>query len=177
MITCRCRHVHGNGALMALCVALALITGGGGAQAYSDDFDEKPWEEQQTQLPVFPRSENLLPVRLETMQAFQPFVDGKSLDLGRDGVIRYVLVAVSPSGSRNVTFEGIRCETRERKIYAVGRGDATWAEARGAKWTAYGGNPRLYQNELARKYFCPRLSRVSSVEHAVENIRRGGYEQ
>jgi len=48
--------------------------------------------------------------------------------------VRYTLVVKTAGGATNVSFEGIRCETREQKIYAVGRSDGKWARARDPAW-------------------------------------------
>src|SRR5207247_2560510 len=50
---------------------------------------------------------------------FRFFIDPESVSVGEDRIVRYVLVARSPSGSESVTFEGIRC-LGEYRVYAVG---------------------------------------------------------
>lgn len=147
------------------------------AQNYGSDFEDKPWVEQQSKLPLYPKVENLIRIPLESMKSFLVAVDATSIDIGQDGVVRYVLVARSPSGSENISFEGIRCATRERKLYAIGKADSTWGAVRSPAWADYGTHSRSYHNELAREYFCPRHSPVSSVADAIVNIRRGGYER
>jgi hypothetical protein len=144
------------------------------AQSYDRDFDEKPWVEQQAQLPSFPKAENLIKIPMETMDSFEVAIDSTSIDIGKDAVIRYVLVARSIRGGENISFEGIRCDTRERKLYAIGRPDKTWAQVRNAAWVVYGANPRSYHYELAREYFCPDYKRVIDVAEALKNIRNGG---
>ena len=47
--------------------------------------------------------------------------------------MRYVLVARSPSGSQNVSFEGLRCAAAQQRLYATGQSDSTWMPAR-ASW-------------------------------------------
>ena len=111
------------------------------------------------------------------MKSFEVAVDATSIDIGQDGVIRYVMVARSRSGAENISFEGIRCETRQRKNYAIGKADKTWGMVRIPVWTGYAANLRSHHNELAREYFCPRLAMVSSVSEALNNVRRGGFER
>lgn len=62
------------------------------------------------------------------------FVDAQSLSYGTDGVLRFTLEVVSPSGAKNVSYEGMRCATGERRFYAFGRADGTWSKARGNQW-------------------------------------------
>jgi hypothetical protein len=60
-------------------------------------------------------------------------IDVDTLSIGKDGVVRYVLVVRSPRGAENVSFEGIRCATREQKSYAFGQ-RGSWTRAQGALW-------------------------------------------
>jgi hypothetical protein len=165
-------------ALLRSAACLALITifacPLGFAQSFSGDFDDKPWVEQQAQLPAFPKTENLLKIPMDSMSSFNVSIDSTSIDIGKDNVIRYVFVARSERGSENISFEGIRCETRERKLYAVGRPDKTWGQVRNAAWVTYGTNPRSYHFELAREYFCPESKSVMNVAGALKNLREGG---
>ena len=40
---------------------------------------------------------------------FRFFVDASTLSVDNEGIVRYVLVARSASGTENVSFEGMRC--------------------------------------------------------------------
>ena len=62
------------------------------------------------------------------------YIDAPSLTVGSDGVVRYILLIRAGGGASNVSFEGIRCETREQKLYAVGRSDGKWTRARDPAW-------------------------------------------
>ena len=145
-----------------------------GAQFYDSEFDEKSWVEQQAQLPSFPKAGSLIKIPMENMSSFEVAIDPGSVDIGKDGVVRYVLIAKSNRGSENISFEGIRCETRERKLYAIGKPDKTWGQVRIAGWTNYGANPRSYHYELANEYFCPEFKRVMTATEAVKNLKGGG---
>lgn len=164
-----------------ICAMLTLVAGVVAAQPapkfdYTPDFEEKAWEEQQTQLPGYPKQENLVRVNLGQSASFDFFVDSASIGVGKDGVVRYALVAKSPSGALNVSFEGIRCSTRERKLYAFGRPDGTWSKARLSEWAPI---TRVQVNiqhvALADDYFCPKRNTVRSAEEAVSVLRRGGH--
>jgi hypothetical protein len=145
-----------------------------GAQFHDGEFDEKSWVEQQAQLPSFPKTEDLIKIPMVNMGSFEVAIDPRSIDNGKDGVVRYVLIAKSNSGSENVSFEGIRCESRERKLYAIGKRDKTWAQVRNPAWTNYGANPHSYHFELANEYFCPDLKIVMTVTEALKNLKEGG---
>ncbi|MGB4466821.1 MAG: CNP1-like family protein [Azovibrio sp.] len=102
--------------------------------AFDEEFEEKPWEEIAVQLPPFPKDENFLSFYVSPTATNRFFLDTESLSVGSDGVVRYVLLALSDSGVRNITFEGMRCQTREWRIYAVGRPDGGWSKARSNQW-------------------------------------------
>jgi len=143
---------------------------------YTPDFEERAWEEQQAQLPPYPKQENFIRINLGDGASFDFFVDVASIGIGKDGVVRYTLVAKSSSGALNVSFEGIRCSTRERKLYGFGRADGTWAKARLSDWVTI---TRVQVNvqhvALADDYFCPKRGIVQSVDEAVTALRRGGH--
>ena len=87
-----------------------------------------------------------------------------------------MLVARSPAGAVNVSFEGLRCKTRERKLYAFGRADRTWAEARRVEWQKLSGTERNpYAAVLAEDFFCPARGIVRNSQEAVDALRRKGH--
>lgn len=101
------------------------------------DFEfeqDKPWVELQAQLPAYPKEENYLPFFVSATAVNQFFIDAQSISVGEDGVVRYTLIIKSPYGAVNVSFEGMRCASGERKLYAFGRSDGTWSKARNSKW-------------------------------------------
>src|SRR5262249_9572485 len=102
---------------------------------YKPQFEEdKPWDEQKWSLPPYPVMDGLVGFDVGPASSFRFYVDPASISVGNDGVIRYTLVARSASGALNVSYEGIRCASGERKLYAFGREDKTWAPARNAEW-------------------------------------------
>ncbi len=99
------------------------------------EFDqEKPWVELQAQLPTYPKEENYLPFFVSATAVNQFYIDAPSISIGEDGVVRYTLIVKSPYGAVNVSFEGVRCASGERKLYAFGRSDGSWSRARNVKW-------------------------------------------
>lgn len=139
------------------------------------DFSEKPFQENKASLPAAPKSENLIPFDAgPARRGFEHFVDEASLTLGEDGVIRYILVVKSDMGVNNVTYEGIRCATRERKIYAYGLPDGSWREPRGVEWKKIG-QPRLEGPiyVLYNDFFCPGRQAVRSKGEAIAALKVG----
>lgn len=143
---------------------------------YDLDQEKKPWEELQTQLPAHPKPENLLRFDLGSNTANRYFIDAASVSVGEDGVVRYTLVIRGGGGATNVSFEGIRCKTREVRVYAFGRPDNQWSRARNAGWRAI--EPREvngYHYALLRDYFCWTSSRTSTqpLKSILSNLRSG----
>jgi hypothetical protein len=136
--------------------------------------DAPDWEEAQTKLPAAPKDENLVPFYVSGIAGGYYAIDKTTLDIGKDGVVRYVLVIKSQGGAKNVSFEGIRCETREQKLYATGREDGSWVPSAGSQWRGISGRSLLsYHRALADEYFCPVGTIVWSKAQALHNIKSG----
>lgn len=142
---------------------------------FEEEFDdtEKPWQEITIQLPELPATENLLPFEAISATATQSFaVDAKSLTTGSDGVVRYTLVSTSSSGAKNISYEGIRCHSMERKLYAFGQANGSWSRARRDKWETI---PRHSTNNhhatLALEYFCDGRAIAGNINDIVNRLK------
>ena len=128
--------------------------------------------EGSVELPPYPRDQQLIEFSVAAASEFRFFIDSASLSVEKD-IVRYVLVARSPAGVDNVSFEGMRCTSGEVRIYAIGR-DGAWTGKPGP-WRAI--EPRSLQrwhNALYREYFCRLREPVASAREGVEALRRGG---
>ena len=142
---------------------------------FDEDYALKTWQEIEVQLPSAPRPESLQSFYVGAATDNRFLIDLSSLSVGSDGVVRYVLLVLTPGGARNVTFEGMRCETGERRIYASGRSDGAWSKSRNNDWMPIkkeGSN--RYHAALYFDYFCPDGIIVQSVKDAKDALRRGG---
>ena len=138
------------------------------------DEDEKSWKEIQAQIPPYPKSQNLILVEAGSATAHKFYVDAASVSVAEDGIVRYTTVIKTAGGATNVTFEGMRCETREGKLYALGRSDGTWVRARNPKWQRIllrDLKPHHYV--LYREFFCPSPAMPTPPKVAIEALRRG----
>ena len=124
-----------------------------------------------TQFPAFPQKANLLEFSVGGVGEFGFFVDQTSLSVTSDGVVRYVLVARSPSGVENVSYEGLRCASVEFRRYAFGRPDATWHASPGP-WQSLS---RRWHQVLHRDYFCLQNVPLPSAAEGVQALQQGGY--
>lgn len=152
-------------------LALGCFSGGVSAGLL---FDADPnWKESEVVMPP-PVEESRLRafyVSAATPNAF--FVDEASLAVGDDGVVRFTLVVRTPGGAQNVTFEGIRCATGERRLYATGRADGSWVPARNDAWQPISDNtynrPRA---ALAQDYLCDGPAAPRSRQHALQLLQQ-----
>lgn len=99
----------------------------------SDDDDPKPWTEDAVPLPSGLNTSGLIPVEMPG-SALRFGVDPQALVVGKDGVIRYVVVATSASGAVNAMQEGIRCATREVKTFARYAPGSGWVASTSSAW-------------------------------------------
>lgn len=159
--------------VLAMIYGLLLFSCAG--KPFKDEFEsDKPWVEQLTQLPAYPDAKNLMAFDAGSATSNQYLVDTTSIKIGEDGVIRFSLVIKSSAGALNISYEGIRCATSERKVYALGRNDKTWAQPRVSEWQKLDFVRQFYaQRELAKNIFCPHRQIVSTPEEAIQALRTG----
>ena len=137
-------------------------------------MDEKRWAEIGRALPAAPKAENLVPIYVGPMTENSFAVDRESVTVSPDGVVRYTLVVTSSAGARNVSFEGLRCETAERRLYAFGRSDGSWSKARNNQWAKIQDNTlNRHHAALYKEYFCTTGGLVLSTEEARRALPQG----
>jgi hypothetical protein len=91
------------------------------------------WRETAAPPPPALKTEGL--IALEMPGALLRYgIDPTSVTLGKDGVVRYVVVATSSSGAVNASYEGIRCAAGEFKVYARHTPGSGWTLTRDSPW-------------------------------------------
>lgn len=141
---------------------------------FEHEFEaDKPWVEVAAQLPPYPEPANLVEFDVSSATRNRHYVDTRSISVGEDKVVRYTVVIDAAGGARTVSFEGMRCETAERRLYAYGRADGTWSKARNGGWERMQlRSLRSYHKALFEDHFCPGGIRVRNGEEAARNLRR-----
>ncbi|KNH05123.1 hypothetical protein BRCH_02026c [Candidatus Burkholderia brachyanthoides] len=143
--------------------------------AFAYLLDQKSnWVENKLDtLPALPQAADLLQFTVSQNTPLTFSVDQKSIDVGSNGVVRYTVVASSPSGARNVNYEGIRCDTYEWRRYASINEDGNGWD----RGTAFGfrrienGELNAYQAALYQDYFCANKLPVGTAKVIINNIR------
>lgn len=144
-----------------------------------EDSEEggKTWQEFKATMPPAPDPDKLIPFEVSVANANRFYIDPVSVSVGKDGVVRYTVVIEAAGGARTVNYEGLRCETRERRLYAFGQPDGTWIENQGAGWAAVHKQQHKmhngYQAVLFDEYFCVDRIPVTSPDAATDALRRG----
>lgn len=138
-----------------------------------NENQKKAWQETAITLPAAPQITDLLPFEVATTvtQAFA--IDAKSLIISTDGVIRYTLVAQSQSGAKSISYEGIRCQTFEKKLYSFGRKDGSWSLSRRDQWEPIMGSAvNRVHVALAQDYFCQNKTTAGDAAAILDRMKR-----
>ena len=124
-------------------------------------------------LPAAPAKENLLPFYVSPSTTMDFAIDAPSVSVTPDGVVRFTLVITSAEGARNISHEGLRCATAERKLYATGMADGSWSASRNEAWSQIRdvGANRQYA-ALYKDYFCDFGSVAVNAAAIVKRIRQ-----
>lgn len=125
---------------------LALALAGACAAAAAQNIPADPsvdWKEAEAPPPPPVRTSGLIAVDVRG-SGLRFGVDPKSITVGTDGVVRYVVVATSSSGTVNAMYEGLRCSSGEVKVYARHNPDSGWVATRESEWVT------VFQSASAR---------------------------
>ena len=134
---------------------------------------KKVWQETAITLPTAPQITDLLPFEVATTVTQTFAIDAKSLTIGADGVIRYTLVAQSQSGAKSTSYEGIRCQTFEKKLYSFGHKDGSWSLSRRDQWEPIMGSAiNRAHVALAQDYFCQNKTSAGDAAAILDRIKR-----
>lgn len=138
------------------------------------DVPIEQWREVEFELPAYPVAENLVPFQIRGATSYEFLADTQSVRIDSDGVVRYTLVARSPAGAENVTFEGMHCEKGLSRVYALGSAAGEWVAVQDPDWKPI---EQKTLNDvhytLYRHYLCPWGFPHARVRDAVLALKRG----
>jgi hypothetical protein len=76
-----------------------------------------------------------------------------------------------------VSYEGIRCRSYERRVYAFGRSDGAWSQASNSRWGPIVRLATEPQTALANDFFCTERGPVRTTEDALRALARGNLQR
>jgi len=161
--------------LACLCCALLVAACGSTRSLHNEDPPEQSkLSEREVALPAFPKQENLIEFYAGELTSNLFYIDPLSLSVDKEGMVRYTLVVKTSGGATNISFEGIRCETRQFRLFAIGRSDGTWTRARAGEWQEIENKVvNRHHEALNRDYLCPGGSMIADAAEGIKALRRG----
>jgi hypothetical protein len=153
-----------------LCVAgLAL-----GAQAQAQLLGDAAWQEAEVPEPPAFNLERLLRFEVNPNSSLVYAIDPQTLSISpQDRVVRYVIVASSPGGVRNVFYEGIRCPAGQVKTYAR-YSEGRWIKLSDPQWQDMASRPSRHALQLARQGGCDNSGTPLRSDDILRALRQTG---
>ena len=165
------------GAVLGLVVGAAMVPAWAQSSLPVPKFDDSEVKDiDAPPLPAYPKPSSLIKFPT-SWSAGEILIDADTLVISEDRVVRFTLVIKAAGGAENVSFEGLRCETGERRVYAFGRRDGTWSLARNSAWRPILDTRANRQHfEFWRDVFCDGKV-IEPRPKLIANIKRGGRER
>lgn len=159
-------------AALALAAAPGLLAQPSGHKSdWEIEQEERLIKEGEVKLPPYFREEDLVEFQVGRTVSFRFFIDKASLGIDADQLVRYTLVARSPQGVENVSYEGIHCKSGRTRAYAVGQAGGRWRKVN-QDWTDV---QKPWTRVLRTDYFCPLHRAIYNAAEGVDALRRGGH--
>ena len=164
-----------QGAFAIVSVALFSVSVAHAQRTALFESENKPdWKEGEVRFPPYPAPADLLAFDVSSSATASFFIDARSLSLADDGVVRYTLVVRGAGGAENVSYEGIRCETAERKLYAIGRSGGEWVRSGNDAWAQIADNAFNRQHAaLFKDYSCRPGEARPVLDQILRSLRYG----
>lgn len=145
------------------------------AQILTDPAD---WKETDVPPPPAYDMTKLLTFEVTRSSPLVYGVDPASFSISQsDGIVRYVVVATSAGGAKNVIYEGLRCATGEVRTYARAKPDGTWVPVTNSEWkSAFDLSLPRHSLRFAKIAACQNAAPVSSVAELVRRLKRPSIE-
>ena len=154
----------------ALCAAGLVFW----AQAQAQIFGGATWQEGDIPEPPAFNLERLLRFEVNPNSPLVYAIDPQTLSISPvDRVVRYVVVASSPGGARNVFYEGIRCPAGQVKTYAR-YSEGRWIKLSDPQWQDMASRPSRHALQLARQGGCDNSGTPLRPDDILRALRQTG---
>ena len=140
--------------LSGFSMAVLLMVSG---TARADFFQDNPdWKESEVPPPPAFDVGKLLTFTVTANQFMEYGVDPASISISSsDSVVRYVVVATSKSGVRNVMYEALQCARGEVKTYARIASGGQWQAVKDPQWrSVFEKTPSMHALAFAKLGAC-----------------------
>lgn len=161
-----------------ICAALALLGTGAMAADYADD--ETPWQEDAPSAAPSFSTGSLVRIDMGSNSALRYGIDPATLSVGKDDVVRFVMVATSNTGAQNVWYQGIHCKQGAVKTYArwtlaSSDGPAHWYPVDNAEWRSLFDGSAVARPALvlARDGACDGTSPNRPISKMLRELQQG----
>lgn len=146
------------------------LMGSAWAQITRDDIE---WKEADVPPPPAFDVNRLISLDVQASSSLVYGVDPASITISvSDSVVRYVMVATSASGARNVMYEGIRCATGEFKTYARYSAAGHWSAVSNPQWRSMFDNmPSKHALRFAKVAACDSAAPTATVELLIARLK------
>ena len=154
-------------------MAALLVCGSTGNVLAQGFFQDKAWIESEVPPPPPVDFTKLIAFNMAPGLGLAYGVDPASVKISKsDSLVRYVMVATSATGVRNVMYEAIRCSTAEFKTYARYSSDGQWRLVENPEWRSMLNNMQSkHALQFARAGACDAGTPVSSVAELVNKLK------
>jgi CNP1-like family len=159
-------------ALLAIGLGVAAS---GFAQLLATDPD---WRESDAPAPAALNLNDLLPFEVVKTSNLSWALDPTAVKIVGDGLVRYVAVARSASGTLNALYEAINCSNGEVKTYAriVSKeaevAGKAWVVVADPKWISMYDAPSKHALALAKQGVCTGNTAAQNVNEIVTSLKK-----
>jgi hypothetical protein len=155
------RELVAMAASLAACAALAQLPPA-----------DPDWIESDAPPPPALKTDKLVPLAIPRSD-LRFGIDPASVSIGKDGIVRYVVVATSNSGATNAMYEGIRCDKGEYRTYARHTPGKGWTQVNGDWRSVQDGAAARHALAMARTGACMANAPNISPEQVVKDLVAG----
>lgn len=162
---------------IGLAIGLTLVAcAGDPMESGLDPFAPMVFKEGATAMPLNPPNQaTLQPFYVSEQTIFKFAVDIDSIRVGPDGVTRYIVVMASPNGSKQIQYEGIRCDSFQSRLYGTFE-NGNWKENPLSSWKRIQDHvPNRYQAALAQGAFCNFNTQEKDLKTIIQSLNPNGF--
>jgi len=154
-------------------MVFALLACAAQVQAQQIFANDAEWKETDAPPPPAFDVNKLILFDVPTSTSLVYGVDPATISISKsDSLVRYVVVATSASGVRNVMYEALRCSTGEFKTYARYSPNGKWSLVGNPQWrSVFDHMPSKHPLRLARAGACDQSAAVGSVTELVNKLK------